>query len=166
MLIQLCARLVLVKQGKPELLHFFEVVVNNKLLGEGRVEVVHSCFCPVELQRQKKNGQSGIYALHLCHCNVSSLTAAGALTSRSPVLASREQQARSKHNPKCMQSGLHLTESCVSEDRDWSGLKAYRSHSLCIVSDTCSPGHRMPLELMLPHLPPAALVLCQSHSHL
>lgn len=88
MLIQLRARLVLVKQGKLELLHFFKVVVNNKLLGEGWVEIVHSCLCPVELQRQK-NGQSDIRTLHLCHCNVSSLTAAGALTTRSPVVANR-----------------------------------------------------------------------------
>lgn len=52
-LIQLRARLVLVKQGKLELLHFFKVVVNDKLLGKSWVEVVHSCLCPVQLQRKR-----------------------------------------------------------------------------------------------------------------
>lgn len=51
MLIQLHAGLVLVKQGKLEFLHFFKMVVNNKLLGKSWVEVVHSCLCPVKLQR-------------------------------------------------------------------------------------------------------------------
>lgn len=54
MLIQLHARLVLVEQGKLELLHLFKVVVNDKLLGKHWVEVVHSCLGPVELQRKKK----------------------------------------------------------------------------------------------------------------
>lgn len=50
MLIQLHARLVLVKQGKLELLHFFKVVVDDELLGKSWVEVVHGCLCPVKLQ--------------------------------------------------------------------------------------------------------------------
>lgn len=56
MLIQLHARLVLVKQGKLELLHFFKVVVDDELLGKSWVEVVHSCLCPVKLQRKKRRG--------------------------------------------------------------------------------------------------------------
>lgn len=57
MFIQLCARLILVKKGKLELLHFLKVVVNNEFLGKSWVEVVHCCLCPVQLQRKR-----GIYA--------------------------------------------------------------------------------------------------------
>lgn len=53
MLIQLCARLILVKQGKLELLHFLKVVVNDELLSKSWVEVVHCRLCPVQLQRNR-----------------------------------------------------------------------------------------------------------------
>lgn len=49
MLIQLRTGLVLVKQGKLELLHLLKVVVQHELLGEGWVEVVDGCFCSVKL---------------------------------------------------------------------------------------------------------------------
>lgn len=52
-LIQLRARLILVEQGKLELLHLFKVVVNDELLGKSWVEVVHGCLCPVQLQRKR-----------------------------------------------------------------------------------------------------------------
>lgn len=54
MFIQLHARFVLVKESKLQLLHFFKVIINDKLLGEGWVEVIHGCLCPVNLQLEKE----------------------------------------------------------------------------------------------------------------
>lgn len=61
MLFQLCAGLVLVKQGELELLHFLEVVVKDELLGERGVEVVDRGFRPVILaegQGDRTRGQA------------------------------------------------------------------------------------------------------------
>lgn len=49
MLIQLRTGLVLIKQGELEFLHLLEVVIQHELLGEGWVEVVDGCLCPVIL---------------------------------------------------------------------------------------------------------------------
>lgn len=54
-LIELCAGLVLVKQGELELLHLLKVVIEDELLGECRVEVVDSSFCPVILAEGQGN---------------------------------------------------------------------------------------------------------------
>lgn len=56
MLIKLCAGLILVKQGKLELLHLLEVVVEDELLGERGVEVVDGSFCPVVLAEGRGRG--------------------------------------------------------------------------------------------------------------
>lgn len=68
-----------------------------------------------------------------------------------------------------MQGGMHLTETYIPEDRVPGlgvGSKLTEATASASASDTCSPGHRMPLELMSSHLPPAALVLCPSDSQL
>lgn len=51
MLIELCAGLVLVKQGELELLHLLKVVVEDELLRERGIEVVDGSFCPVVLAK-------------------------------------------------------------------------------------------------------------------
>ena len=55
-LLELRAGLVLVEQGKLELLHLLKVVVKDELLGESRVEVVDCSFCPVILAGGRETG--------------------------------------------------------------------------------------------------------------
>lgn len=56
MLVELHAGLVLVEQGKLELLHLLKVVVEDELLGEGGVEVVDRSFRPVVLAERGRGG--------------------------------------------------------------------------------------------------------------
>lgn len=56
MLLKLRAGLVLVKQGKLELLHLLKMVLKDELLGESGVEVVDCSFCPVILAEGRETG--------------------------------------------------------------------------------------------------------------
>lgn len=69
MLVKLHAGLVLVEQGKLELLHLLKVVVEDELLGECGVEVVDCSFCPVVLA--EKGRETGVRVRLRCWFNPS-----------------------------------------------------------------------------------------------
>lgn len=54
MFVKLGAALVLVKQGKLELLHLLEVIVHLEFYPKHRVQVVHSSLRPTKLPKERR----------------------------------------------------------------------------------------------------------------
>lgn len=100
MLVELCAGLVLVEQGKLELLHLLKVVVEDELLGECGVEVVDGSFCPVVLAEAGKRGSefnpSQAAGNHCPHADTDSVPGTWPVTWTAAVSIALSSQRRTR----------------------------------------------------------------------